>query len=107
LQFGWVWLQLVRVELQLVRQVAIGSRRVAIGPSSCNWFSCEGAFCIVNAQTLRLQLQKKLVKYIPLSTKIKLVSNVFSTKSDFKMIHRTWLCWVVESEILSFSLKKV
>jgi hypothetical protein len=36
-------LQLVRVELQLVRQVAIGSRRVAIGPSSCNWFSCEVA----------------------------------------------------------------
>jgi hypothetical protein len=27
---------LVRVELQLVRQVAIGSRRVAIGLSSCN-----------------------------------------------------------------------
>jgi hypothetical protein len=25
--------------LQLVRQVAIGSRRVAIGPSSCNWFT--------------------------------------------------------------------
>jgi hypothetical protein len=21
--------------------VAIGSRRVAVGPSSCNWFSCE------------------------------------------------------------------
>jgi hypothetical protein len=30
-------------ELQLVRQVAIGSRRVAIGLSSCNWFSCEVA----------------------------------------------------------------
>jgi hypothetical protein len=29
--------------LQLVRQVAIGSRRVAIGLSSCNWFSCEVA----------------------------------------------------------------
>jgi hypothetical protein len=34
---------LVRVELQLVRPVAIGSRRVAIGLSSCNCFSCEVA----------------------------------------------------------------
>jgi hypothetical protein len=44
LSCNWsVKLQLVHVELQLVCQVAIGSRRVAIGLSSCNWFSCEVA----------------------------------------------------------------
>jgi hypothetical protein len=60
---------LVRVELQLVRQVAIGSRRVAIGPSSCNWYalSCNWS---VKLQLVRVELQ--LVRQVAIGSAAKL-----------------------------------